>query len=113
MKPIFILILLFSFTIVPIFAQSTEIKAIPGHPASSQKVTTQSNGLCPPKTTLNASPALTRDSYVRLAKELMVTYGQRSGQEAELKNMLVSTGKATDGSDMGGLLMVAGAGSAN
>ena len=149
MKRIWIFLLLFSFSIVLIFGQSPEIKAIMEkarsgkqlsdsemqklqqwgeemrknagknptsvsmQPTSSQKAAAQVNGLCPPKTSLSSSPALTRDSYVRLAKELMTTYGASSGQEAELNKLLDSAAKPTDGADMGGILMLTGAGSAS
>lgn len=47
-----------------------------------------------------------------MAKDLMAVYGTRSGQEEELNKLLESASKPTDGADMGGMLMVVGAGSA-
>lgn len=130
MKRICIFLLLFSFSIVLVFGQSPEVKAImekarsgkqlsdsemqklhqwgeemrknagknPAsvsmQPASSAKSASQANGLCPPKTSLNASPVLTRDSYIRLAKELMTIYGASSGQEAGKKPVSDEKGSA-------------------
>jgi tetratricopeptide (TPR) repeat protein len=86
--------------------------SVPATEEAPEKATIPTNTLCPPKIPLNPGPALTRESYIRLAKDLMASYGARSGKEAELKALLTSTGKATDGADLGGLFMVAGAGSA-
>lgn len=60
-----------------------------------------------------ASTPLTRDGYVKLAKELMEKYGTSSGQRMELDRLLESTDKPTDGSDLGGMFMITGAGSAS
>jgi tetratricopeptide (TPR) repeat protein len=68
---------------------------------------------CP---TIKATPLkvteLTRESYVALAKSLMAVFGPKSGDLPGLKSMLESSKKPTDGADMGGMFMVAGAGSA-
>lgn len=55
---------------------------------------------------------LTRESYVALAKSLMAVYGPKSGDLPGLKSILESSEKSTDGADMGGMFMIAGAGSA-
>ena len=82
-------------------------------PTGSQKGGSTQDTQCPPKQKLTATPPLTRDGYLKLAKELMVTYGQQSGQEAALRELLDAAGKPTDGADIGGMLMVTGAGSAS
>lgn len=82
-------------------------------PAGSQKAISTADTRCPPKQQLSASPPLSRDGYVKLAKELMVTYGRQSGQEKELNELLASADQAADGADLGAMLMVAGAGSAS
>ena len=68
---------------------------------------------CP---TIKATPLkvtdLTRESYVALAKSLMAVYGPKSGDLPGLKSILESSEKQTDGADMGGIFMIAGAGSA-
>ena len=57
--------------------------------------------------------SLTREGYIDLAKSLMTTYGPKVGKGfPELKKVLESAKKPTDGSDIGALFMMEGAGSA-
>jgi tetratricopeptide (TPR) repeat protein len=73
-----------------------------------------SEGICPKaQTTKPNIVPLTLEGYVALAKSLMTTYGPRVGKALpELKKILESSKKPTDGSDMGALFMMEGAGSA-
>ncbi len=76
--------------------------------------TAGSEGMCPKaQTTKPNIVPLTREGYVALTKSLMATYGPRVGKGfPELKKILESAQKPTDGSDMGALFMMEGAGSA-
>ena len=57
--------------------------------------------------------SLTREGYITLAKSLLTTYGPKVGKGfPELKKVLESAKKPADGSDMGALFMMEGAGSA-
>ncbi|OJV37589.1 MAG: hypothetical protein BGO33_01710 [Bacteroidia bacterium 43-41] len=56
---------------------------------------------------------LTRDSYVTMAKGLMAQYGPKSGDLPGLKSLLEKSKKPTDGSDVGALFTMVGAGSAS
>lgn len=56
---------------------------------------------------------LTRDSYVTMAKGLMAQYGPKSGDLSGLKSLLEKSKKPTDGSDVGALFTMVGAGSAS
>ncbi|HPT13889.1 MAG TPA: tetratricopeptide repeat protein [Bacteroidales bacterium] len=55
---------------------------------------------------------LTRESYVALAKGLLAAYGPKSGDLPGLKSLVETSKTPTDGADMGGAFMIAGAGSA-
>ncbi len=81
-------------------------------PVSSVGVGTQ--GMCPkPLTVKPKIVPLTREGYVTMAKSLMAAYGPKVGSSLpELKGMLESSDKSTDGSDMGAMFMMVGAGSA-
>jgi hypothetical protein len=69
---------------------------------------------CPlPKTVPLKINDLTRDSYVAMAKGLMAVYGSKSGDLSELKSLVEASKKPTDGSDMGALFKIVGAGSAS
>lgn len=79
------------------------------------KTTTSAKGnLCP--ATLKTVPqvtALTRESYIALAKTLMTTYGQKLGSSLpDVKRVLESAATPSDGADIGALFIMAGAGSA-
>lgn len=56
---------------------------------------------------------LARDSYVTMAKGLMAQYGPKSGDLPGLKSLLEKSKKPTDGSDVGALFTMVGAGSAS
>lgn len=56
---------------------------------------------------------LTKDSYIALSKELMSSYGPKTGDLPKLKSLLESSGKPTDGADIGAVLMLQGTGSAS
>jgi len=58
-------------------------------------------------------PALTRESYVKLAQSLMQRYGAKSGDLPGLNQLLSKTGKATEGADYGALFVMEGAGAAS
>jgi hypothetical protein len=82
---------------------------------TNAKATIQSNStrnLCPkPLKSIPVIPALTRESYIALAKTLMAKYGAKTGAAfPELKQLLENTSKPSEGSDMGGLFMMTGSG---
>lgn len=55
---------------------------------------------------------LNREGYITLAKDLMTTYGPRTGERLpEIKLLLESTSEPSEGADMGGLFLIAGSGS--
>jgi hypothetical protein len=83
------------------------VPEIPGSKGGSEDI-------CPKaQTTKPNIVPLTLEGYVALAKSLMTTYGPRVGKALpELKKILESSKKPTDGSDMGALFMMEGAGSA-
>ena len=85
------------------------------NPATSvQPKTTAAGSDCPPLKTAPLQLAeLTRESYIALAKSLQATYGQKSGDLPNLKSLLETAQKPTDGSDMGALFALQGAGSAS
>lgn len=69
---------------------------------------------CPqPKTVPLKLAELSRDSYVAMAKGLLLQYGPKSGDLPGLKSLLETSEKPTDGADMGALFKIAGAGSAS
>ncbi len=70
--------------------------------------------MCPKdQTTRPKIVPLTREGYVALAKSLMATYGPRVGKALpEVKKILESAQKPTDGSDIGAIFMMESAGSA-
>jgi tetratricopeptide (TPR) repeat protein len=79
----------------------------------SGNVTINSNAQCPKKITLPVLADLTREKYIQLAQSLMSVYGPKSGNLPELKSLLETSKKPTDGADMGAMFMVEGAGSAS
>ena len=58
-------------------------------------------------------PALTRESYVKLASSAMQSFGPESGDLPGLDQLLFSTEKTTRGADYGALFMMKGAASAS
>jgi hypothetical protein len=80
--------------------------------AESQGAGTSAN-ICPkPAKTIPAVTALTRDGYITLAKALMTTYGPKIGDKLpEIKQLLETTSKPSEGADMGALFLMAGSGS--
>ena len=85
-------------------------KPVPEIPGSKSG----SEGMCPKvQTTKPNIVPLTREGYVALVKSLVTTYGPKVGKGfPELKKVLGSSKKPTDGSDIGALFMMEGAGSA-
>ena len=71
------------------------------------------NSFCPKKVALTAFTDLTREKYIQLAQSLMATYGPKTGDMPQLKLLLSSADKPTDGADMGAAFVMAGAGSAS
>lgn len=69
--------------------------------------------ICPrPAKTLPEVAELNRESYITLVKELMTTFGPRIGDKLpEIKILLESTSKPSEGADMGGLFLISGSGS--
>jgi hypothetical protein len=83
-------------------------------PLSAESSGTGTSGnICPkPAKTIPAITALTRDSYITLAKALMTTYGPKIGDKLpEIKQLLENTSKPSEGADMGALFLMAGSGS--
>lgn len=83
-------------------------------PLSAESSGTGTSGnICPkPAKTIPAITALTRDSYITLAKALMTTYGPKIGDKLpEIKQQLENTSKPSEGADMGALFLMAGSGS--
>ncbi len=80
---------------------------------AASKSSVQKTGCPTLKTTPLKVTDLTRESYIALAKGLLATYGPKSGDVQGLKSLVEASEKPTDGSDMGALLTIAGAGSAS
>ncbi|MGV8136416.1 MAG: tetratricopeptide repeat protein [Mangrovibacterium sp.] len=60
----------------------------------------------------SALPALSPESYVKLANSLMQGFGTKSGDLPGLNQLLAKTNKTTEGADYGALFMMEGAGAA-
>ena len=60
----------------------------------------------------SALPALSPESYVKLANSLMQSFGTKSGDLPGLNQLLAKTNKTTEGADYGALFMMEGAGAA-
>ncbi|MEN6455929.1 MAG: hypothetical protein ABFD10_16895 [Prolixibacteraceae bacterium] len=58
-------------------------------------------------------PALTRESYIKLANSVMQSFGAESGDLPGLNQLLAKTNKTTEGADYGALFMMEGAGAAS
>lgn len=58
-------------------------------------------------------PVLTRQSYIELAKLLMHSAGEKSGDISTLNKLLEKSGRTTDGADYGAILMMEDAGQAS
>ncbi len=83
-------------------------------PTKTNTSVTKTTSDCP---RVNTSPIkiveLTKDTYIALSKGLMSSYGPKTGDLPKLKSLLESSSKTTDGSDVGAVLMLQGAGSAS